>query len=207
MIGTDRRPFFVSVTFFALPNSGFPKRRPKEKETGKRDVHLFDFYNPMGWQLQNLATSEMLVENFDDIMKRMEEIAPGRGDHRKGFEDAVTAILLYHVLPEKLSPVQLSANTTFATALSNVSGALDGEALRIRVGKTLLPIGLSINLYSRITRGGFTTTNGAVYTITKPLLPFPPAFDTVFLFQKQFSVFVRPSTINVSSPTVYLFYL
>ncbi len=69
---------------------------------------------------KTLATSEMLVENFDDIMKRMEEIAPGRGDHRKGFEDAVTAILLYHVLPEKLSPVQLSANTTFATALSNV---------------------------------------------------------------------------------------
>lgn len=186
---------FYSVTFFALPNSAFPKR-PKGKKPEKRSESIMDMYNPLGWQMQSLATAEVLVENVDNLMERVAEMLPGEGDHRKDFEKGVTAILLYHTLPEQLSPVQLSLNSTFATSLTNVSGALDGEAQRIRVGKTPLPIGLSINLYSRITHGLFTTTNGAIYTISKPLVPFPPAFDSAFLLQKHFSIFVR-AFINV----------
>ncbi|KLO06763.1 hypothetical protein SCHPADRAFT_1002149 [Schizopora paradoxa] len=176
-----------SVTFFALPNSAFPKRPPKGKKPEARSTGIMDLYNPLGWQMQQLETAEILVDEMDDILQRAAELIPGH-DVREQFEKAITAILLYHTLPEELSPVQLALNSTFATSLKSVHGALGDEAQRIRVGKSLTPIGLSINLYSKVTRGLFTLTNGAVYTISKPLVPLPPAFDSVFLFQSHFSI-------------------
>jgi len=66
---------------------------------------------------------------------------------RTTVKKAMTTMLSYHIVPQALNPGQLFENTTFATNLARIFGALDNEPRRIRIGKTALPIGLSINLH------------------------------------------------------------
>ena len=119
----------------------------------------------------------------------------------------VTAILSYHTLPERLGLFALSQNTTYPTILSHVFGALDNNAIRLRVGAGL-PF-VKVNFYSDIVKPNFDTTNGmcfvvhcllrrlinalclgVIHVIDKPLLPPPSVFQSIFLFQQTFATFV-----------------
>jgi uncharacterized surface protein with fasciclin (FAS1) repeats len=85
-------------------------------------------------------------------------------------------------------------------------GANDGQHLRIRVEKQVVPpckplpirglekilsllAALKLNFYSTVTKHDVKAKNGYLHAVSKPLFPPPSILDTAFLFPTKFSTF------------------
>ncbi len=138
-----------SVTFFALPDFGFPK--PPHRHDNDEDVELEDLFQmPEGSVGDMLATAEGYLNSA-----------------RKPDEDKIKAfikyVLLYNILPENTPLQELGKNNTFATALKLPDGSLDGKPLRIRVSKNFgLGPRTSVNLYSKVLVPDIPVKNGKI---------------------------------------------
>lgn len=133
------------MTLFALPNHAIPKPPPHRKKID--DLNIAD------WLSSDLELPELIahVEALD---------AATHKPSKEHLKKIITAVLSYHILPEKYTFKDLTANVTHETHLSNVFGGLNDEPLRLRVGRSF-PIGLTINAYSRVTGLPVPATNGS----------------------------------------------
>lgn len=137
------------MTIFAVPNHALPKPPPR-KEPPKSD--FTDLFTA-DLDLPSLVAS---VEALD-----IDALALPSKEHLKKI---VTAILSYHILPEKHTFKDLTANVTHATHLSSVFGGLNDEPLRLRVGHAF-PLGLTINSFAHVVGFPHGAENGT-YSLT-----------------------------------------
>ncbi|KAI0710398.1 hypothetical protein C8T65DRAFT_648223 [Cerioporus squamosus] len=165
----------VNVTFFALPDWGFPRPRhsPPPPEDGEFDFEeAFTSGDDIG---DVLATAEGLLNVHN---------APDK-DKLKAL---LKFVLLYQTLPSRLPTFELAKNLTHPTSLIANDGSLDGEPFRVRVGRALGPLPrLTVNLFSKIVRPNIPATNGLIHVVNKPVLPPPSAFQVTFLLQGAFA--------------------
>ncbi|RDX45422.1 hypothetical protein OH76DRAFT_1559064 [Lentinus brumalis] len=165
----------VNVTFFALPDWGFP--RPHHRPVPPEEDGDFDFEEAFtsGDDIGDILAT---AEGFLNTVSRP-------GPELKNF---LKLVLLYQTLPSRLPTSELAKNLTHPTSLTVNDGSLDGEPFRVRVGRApgLLPH-LGVNLFSKIIRPNIPTANGLIHVVNKPVLPPPSAFQTTFLFQGAFS--------------------
>ena len=132
-----------SVTFFALPDWAFPK--PPHHHGGEEDARLEEL----------LETSGDLTEMLEGYLNRAHE--PDQ-DKIKKF---IKLSLLYNILPEETPLHKLRSNHTFATSLKLEDGSLDGEPLRIHVGKSFgFDFRPSVNFVSKVLVPDIPTSNG-----------------------------------------------
>ena len=141
--------FSYSVTFFAVPDWDFPKpRRRPHQHPGD-----FDF----DWEFNR-------NNDITDVLAAAEGLL---NDNYKPNEDVLhkflDAIMLYGILPARLSASDLEKNVTFPTSFTFPDGSFDGHPQRIRVNKqAFLP--LTINLFAMVTRGDLSAANGESHT-------------------------------------------
>ncbi|KAI6126217.1 hypothetical protein EV401DRAFT_1935076 [Pisolithus croceorrhizus] len=162
-----------SVTFFAVPNSGLPRRHRHHEKEG--DVYHAKPIN----DLEQLILQVEQLDHLSDIEDR--EKCKERLAH------FVHRVLAYHTLPEKLTSAQLHENSTYATKLTLKDGSFDHQPQRISVQSKILPPSLKINFYAGVTRRDVEASNGVIHHITRPLLPPPSIFQEAFLFPQAFS--------------------
>lgn len=133
-----------SVSFFALPDFGFPKQ--PHHHDGDNDGDLF--------QMHEGSLGDMLAA-AEGYLNRASRPDEGRV---KAF---IKYVLLYNILPEHTPLHELGKNNTFATALKLPDGSLDGKPLRVRVKRN---IGLdprpSVNFVSKILVPDIPVKNG-----------------------------------------------
>lgn len=153
-----------SITFFAPPNSAFPKPRNGHNFTwetlsdGEKELS-FDFgldADPAGASFLKLLSMAEGVERglgttTDDKEKER---------RRRFIKHIVGAIVAYHVIPIPLSQGALLDNTTYATNLTIGHGWLDGEPLRVRVAREYFAPTTTVNLFSKILGPPLSATNG-----------------------------------------------
>ncbi|KAF8964070.1 FAS1 domain-containing protein [Flammula alnicola] len=98
------------------------------------------------------------------------------------------AILSYHILPTAAYDiVDFGNNITYPTKLS-ISGALDGQPLRLRVTQTVIPPATTINFFTRIIHHDVKATNGIIHVVSHALLPPPSVFQELYLAPRFFSI-------------------
>ncbi|KAH8108492.1 FAS1 domain-containing protein [Phellopilus nigrolimitatus] len=163
----------ITLTFFALPNQAIPKplthKQPSRKET-------LDFAGT-DVSLTELVTH---VESFDTA-----DMDAQSRPQKEVIKKIVTAVLSYHILPDSLDVAALKKNTTYATKLSRVFGALNDGPLRLRVGSAL-PF-VRINSYSDVIVPDIKATNGLIHVVDRPLIIPSSVFQKLFLLQHEFS--------------------
>lgn len=115
------------------------------------------------WGLQTTSLADLIAEAeaLDPLYASAEP-----DDRRKEiFKRILTAVLKYHILPQKLNSAVLKSNTTYATSLAGPFGALDGQPVRLRI-KPSFPFGLTVNFFSKVIVHDIGTTNGACLVVT-----------------------------------------
>ncbi|KAF7971644.1 hypothetical protein HWV62_20684 [Athelia sp. TMB] len=170
----------ASITLFALPNSAlkFPKHKHGHRHGHDLSLSALPHLDPASVDLASAAAEIDALSTFDDHEEK---------ERRKKFLALIVrALLQYHILPVRTSLPALLANTTHATALTIPDLALDGEALRVRVGTHLLPPSVNVNFLSRVVGHEVGARNGVVHVLSHPLLPPPSVFQTLFLVPKAF---------------------
>ncbi|KZP29961.1 FAS1 domain-containing protein [Athelia psychrophila] len=180
-----------SVTLFALPDSAL--QFPKHKKGGHRHRHGLLSALSAEDPAALLDASQSL--DLADVAAELDAIESASDDdddekkerRRKIIKLIVRAILEYHILPQATDLGALLANTTHATNLTIPDGALDEEALRIRVGATLVPPAVRVNFYSTVVQPNVVAKNGVIHVLDRPLLPPPSIFQTLFLVPKHFA--------------------
>ena len=195
-----------SVTFFALPDWAFPK--PPHHHGGEEDARLEELFETSGDLTEMLAAAE-------GYLNRAHE--PDQ-DKIKKF---IKLSLLYSILPEETPLHKLRSNHTFATSLKLQDGSLDGEPLRIHVGKSFgFDFRPSVNFVSKVLVPDIPTSNGkhpsgevtaavrnlthslgAIHVVSRPVLPPPSILQTTFLVSDVFSTFVSLKFIATSAFT------
>ncbi|KAI1790733.1 FAS1 domain-containing protein [Ganoderma leucocontextum] len=165
-----------SVTLFALPNSGFPK--PRHHPGKDEDILFEDLFQTSEGDLGDMLAA---AEGYLNSARKPDE------DRIKAF---IKYVLLYNILPETTPLHELAKNNSFATSLKLPDGSLDGEPLRVRVGKS---IGFdprpSVNIFSKVLVPDIPAKNGVIHVVNKPILPPPSIFQIGFLFSDAFSTF------------------
>ncbi|KAL5490114.1 hypothetical protein ACEPAI_4947 [Sanghuangporus weigelae] len=161
----------TNLTFFAVPNSAIPKRPPHRGHT-----HLSFLY-------QQSPTLGDIISAFEPFIGD-EGIYSGYADDDR-VKKIITAVLSYHIIPQQLDLAALTKNTTYPTRLSHVFGALNDEAIRIRVSAGL-PFA-RVNFYSQVIKPDIGTSNGFIHVVNRPLAPPLAVFQSIFLLQQGFS--------------------
>jgi hypothetical protein len=159
-----------SVTFFAPPDKVL--RRPREKSC----PHNMCFPD-LSTQITSFSRLETVSEldipamiseygDFREAIRAMEELEsmdrvrePDDEKRRKIIKAVIRAILLYHILPGVYNLERLGENMTYATNLT-VGGALDDQALRLRISQSVIPPATKINFFTRITHPDIKALNG-----------------------------------------------
>lgn len=95
---------------------------------------------------------EVDVTDIDDGDDKKEK-------RKKILKVIIRAILQYHILPTAYDIKELGHNTTYPTKL-NISNALDGKPLRIRVAQSFLPPAYTVNFYARVVHSDHKARNG-----------------------------------------------
>ncbi|PIL23718.1 hypothetical protein GSI_13468 [Ganoderma sinense ZZ0214-1] len=165
-----------SITFFALPDFGFPK--PPHRPDSDED---FEFEDP--FQMREGSVGDMLAtaEGYLNSVRKPDE------GMIKAF---LKYVLLYNILPENTPLQELGKNNSFATALKLPDGSLDGEPLRVRLQTNLgLDPRPSVNFISKVLVPDIPVKNGLIHVVNKPVLPPPSIFQIGFLLQNAFSTF------------------
>ncbi|TBU28940.1 FAS1 domain-containing protein [Dichomitus squalens] len=166
-----------SVTFFALPDWAFPKPPHHHGVDGDEDAQLEELFQTGGDLSDMLAAAEGYLSSAH------------KPDEDK-IKQFLKYLLLYNILPEQTPLHQLRSNHTHATSLKLEDGSLDGEQLRIRVGKGFgADFRPTINFGSKVLVPDIPTKNGAIHVVSKPILPPPSVFQIAFLFSDAFSIF------------------
>jgi uncharacterized surface protein with fasciclin (FAS1) repeats len=177
---------FCSITFFAPPDSAFPKPPHHELKhlTFVDDITESDF-DPAELPLVDLLREVDSLDAMDDDDDEKKE------RRRKIIKYIVGAVLSYHVLPQPLNAAALSQNTTYATNLTLPEGSLDGQALRLRISSAPFSPVLNVNLFSKIVGSEVLTGNGVIHVVSFPILPPPAVFTGQFNAPSFFSISVR----------------
>ncbi|KAF5330776.1 hypothetical protein D9619_005655 [Psilocybe cf. subviscida] len=185
------------VTFFAPPDKVL--RRPREKICS-HGICLPDLSTP-SMPFSNLDTvSEFDVPaliseygNFGEAIRAMEELEsmdrvrePDDDKRKKIIKAVIRAILRYHILPGVFNLERFGENLTYGTNLT-VRGALDDQALRLRISRSVIPPATKINFFTRITRPDIKALNGLVHVVDSPLIPPPSVFQQLYMLPRVFS--------------------
>jgi uncharacterized surface protein with fasciclin (FAS1) repeats len=173
----------ASITFFALPDSAFPKHG--EKKGGCH--HLEDPAKALP------GSGEELLLTLSESLDELDGDDDGDDDDerkkrwRKIIRKIIGAVITYHVLPQEVDWPGLLVNSTYATNLTLHDGSLDGEPLRIHVGQKLVPPAIVINYLSYVRGPQNLTSNGVIHAVNFPLFPPPSIFPGLFAFPEGFS--------------------
>lgn len=111
--------------------------------------------SPLGFDGHSLPALDLILSS--DLAAMVND--SDKDEWKKHLEKAVTAIISYHTLPVGLGQSDLEFNTTYATSLANVKGALNNEPLRLRAEK-VGPFGLILNAYSKVIGHPVVAQNG-----------------------------------------------
>ncbi|KAE8218695.1 hypothetical protein CF319_g7476, partial [Tilletia indica] len=125
---------------------------------------------------------------------------------RRALAHIIDLVLSYHIVvpgpgqPSPLSLFEIGQNSSVATELKfdednpatkYVGKVFAGQALRLRTGKTLLPIpGVILNFYSRVVWGDIGVSNGVIHAIRFPLFIAPSALQGLFYGVNEYSQFL-----------------
>ncbi|KAJ9119632.1 hypothetical protein QFC22_003341 [Naganishia vaughanmartiniae] len=166
-----------SITFFAPENSGIPDPHHHH--------HHGDDDDDDDESLTKLAQNPSIESLYRHHVKISEGHHDDDDDEKKRrrkeiFKFIVGQVLKYHGLPEALTASELASNNSVATALIPKFGANDGQPLRLRVEKQLVP---------PFTKADIKAKNGYIHSVAKPLIPPPSVLDAAFLFPSKFSTF------------------
>ncbi|KAK0539691.1 hypothetical protein OC835_001019 [Tilletia horrida] len=123
--------------------------------------------------------------------------------HRRALAHIIDLVLSYHIVtpgpgePDALKVADLSQNSSVASELQfnsanpatkYIGKVFAGQPLRIRVGKSLLPIpGVYLNFYSRVVKGDITASNGIIHAVRFPLFVPPSVLQGLFYGVQEFS--------------------
>ncbi|KAJ9100715.1 hypothetical protein QFC20_005408 [Naganishia adeliensis] len=174
-----------SLTFFAPENDGIPEPHHGHHDDDDEDEDQV---------LANLAANPSIDSLYRHHVKTSDDHHHHDDDekkrHRKEvFKFILSQALAYHTLDSPKSAVDLASNNTVATSLVPHFGANDGQHLRIRVEKQVVPPSVKLNFYSTVTKNDIKAKNGYLHSISKPLFPPPSILDAAFLFPTKFSTF------------------
>jgi uncharacterized surface protein with fasciclin (FAS1) repeats len=170
----------AGITFFAPSNQAL--RPPHHRKIHHGHISSLALSHP----------AAVLSETYDlsEILSEIEELQvdddPDKERRKKIIKILVRAILAYHVLPQGLDASQLTRNTTYATNLTIPDGALDKEALRIRVTTSKVFPAIKINLLATVVKSDIGAANGIIHVVNHPLLPPPSIFQELFLIPEFF---------------------
>jgi hypothetical protein len=150
------------------------------------------FAEPMNFED---PSESLLADMLDEVdsLDAWDEDDDKKERRRKIIKLIVGAVLSYHVIPQPFDAISLGQNSTHATNLTLPEGSLDGEPLRVRVGRAPFSPALSINLFSRVVGPEILTSNGIIHVISLPLLPPPAVFTGQFGVPSVFSIAVSSS--------------
>lgn len=132
----------VSVTFFALPDWGFPKPHPPPSRHDDGE----EWFDSSDGFAEILANAEGLIHSN----------ARPDGDKLKKM---LKYILSYQILPSHQPSSELAKNLTHPTSLKLSDGSLDGKPLRVRVARGLGPT-LTVTLSATIIGPDLAASNG-----------------------------------------------
>ncbi|CAO1625691.1 unnamed protein product [Sympodiomycopsis kandeliae] len=171
------------------------------KEHHNRDVN--EFVNGQDHHaaasLSHAGSEWKLVQDMLDAHEN-----PNEKDHdgedddrrRKRLAHIVDAVLLYHIVDSKhlIEARELADNSTVATKLSFQGKAADfvgnwndGQPLRIRVGKSLIPRpGIYLNFYDKVVYADIHLKNGVAHAVKYPLFQSPSILQGLFWSQPAF---------------------
>ncbi|KAI0807075.1 FAS1 domain-containing protein [Fomes fomentarius] len=160
----------ANVTFFALPDWGFPK--PHSPPSRHDDDEWF-----------------VSSDGFADILANAEGLihsnAKPDGDKLKKI---LQYILSYQILPSNQPTSELAKNLTHPTSLKLSDGSLDGKPLRIRVARGLGPT-LSVTLSAAIIGPDLPASNGLIHIVNSPVLPPPSVLQASFILPEIYATF------------------
>lgn len=115
--------------------------------------------------LEDLDNSDLSQAATDDDDRDDKE------KRKKIFKIILRAILSYHILPDGYDIAELTKNATYPTKLQ-IHDVLDGEPLRLRVSRNVLPPSVHINFYARVLHPDVKASNGRP-SCTIPVYPCP----------------------------------
>ncbi|KDQ60570.1 hypothetical protein JAAARDRAFT_124834 [Jaapia argillacea MUCL 33604] len=169
----------AGLTFFAPPNSALP-RKPRRGHHDLTDLGDDEMPHPFLSYNEDFLDAISAVDDLDDSDDFGED-----KKRKERFRKILTAVLLYHVIPEQLNKVNLAKNNTWATNLTLSDGSLDGEPYRLKVAAG--PLGGYVNWYAKLIKE-VPASNGFIHVINHPLIPPPSIFQVLFNLPHYFSI-------------------
>lgn len=143
-----------------LPHKGPPRKHPHHAEVDA----LVETSGACSLSEVISLVEELEISSLDNKVDKKK--------HKKILIWILRAILAYHILPAPLDVNKLSENTTYATNLTLPDGSLDGQPLRIRVDRSLLPPSTKINLLTKVVRPNIGSVNGLFLKFTDLTSPY-----------------------------------